>query len=497
MKMTPSITKRKPGATAAKRSRKLRAHWSEIVSRAQLGSFLGQSFDGDRDLYAACGYPTNITYQEYLGMFVRGGISRRVVDAYPRATWRQFPEVYDTEDEASTSAFEKAWKTLVRDSDIFSYLRRADILAGVGRYSVLLLGYGDARPLDQPVQKAAKLLYLQPLGEGDAPIATFEEDPKNERYGLPKTYNLNLRIGDNKSSISKPVHFSRVLHVTDERMTSDIYGTPRMESVYNYLVDIAKIGGGSAEMFWRAGFPGLALQTDPETALTDEAEAEMEEQLTEYVHKLRRTLLLQGVEAKELAGSPSDPSGHSSLQLRLISGTTGIPERILTGSERGELASTQDRDNWADRVDERRLQIAEPFLRDFVDAMIATGVLPAPKSGEYLVAWPEIRATTPKEKADLNLVRLQTAAAYVAAPGLEILLPPEQFLTRYMDMTPEEAAGVMEDYEEEMDAQAALEEEARKAAEAEAAKGVPGTKEEEPAPGTPPPPAPPRRRRAE
>ena len=46
----------------------------------------------------------------------------------------------------------------------------------------------------------------------------------------------------------------------------------------------------------------------------------------------------------------------------MISAETGIPKRILTGSERGELASSQDRDNWFERYPERILILVFLFI---------------------------------------------------------------------------------------------------------------------------------------
>ena len=50
------------------------------------------------------------------------------------------------------------------------------------------------------------------------------------------------------------------------------------------------------------------------------------------------------MDVHELGGELQDPTGAIDNILKLISAGTGIPLRKLTGSERGELASTQDDD---------------------------------------------------------------------------------------------------------------------------------------------------------
>jgi hypothetical protein len=88
-----------------------------------------------------------------------------------------------------------------------------------------------------------------------------------------------------------------------------------------------------------------------------------------------------------------------------------MPKRILTGSEMGELASSQDRDNWKDQVNGRQTQYAGPYIvRPLVDRLIAYGYLPPPAKGvdEYEVTWPHMQVMTDAEKADGALKWAQT-----------------------------------------------------------------------------------------
>jgi hypothetical protein len=55
--------------------------------------------------------------------------------------------------------------------------------------------------------------------------------------------------------------------------------------------------------------------------------------------------------------------------MALISAGTGIPQRVLMGSEQGKLAAKQDRANWDNRVTDRQTDFAGPLvLRPFVRA---------------------------------------------------------------------------------------------------------------------------------
>jgi hypothetical protein len=118
--------------------------------------------------------------------------------------------------------------------------------------------------------------------------------------------------------------------------------------------------------------------------------------------------------------------------------------RLLTGSERGELASSMDRDNWLDYIDERRQWFAEPMLvKPFIDKMILCGVLPQPAQ-TYSITWPEMRNPTQKEMADTGLTRANALKTYATAPGADMLMPPEQFLRLCMGLNDDQVNEAME-----------------------------------------------------
>ena len=426
---------------------KLQQLTSVIASRATLASKLGESFDGDRELYTACGYPELITYARYKGRFTRQDIAKRIVTAYPDATWRGIPDVYETEDDKETE-FEKAWDKLLKDVSVYHYLNRVDKITGIGRYGVLFMGFDDGLLMDQPVENAKELLYLQPYAENHATISQIVTDRKDKRYGLPLYYKLqmgasNISSGTKVSTTQEErVHWSRVIHVAEGCTESDVYGTPRLECVYNRLQDIETITGGSAEMFWRGGFPGMSLEADAGTAL--QGTAALEDEIEAYMQGLTRVLRLQGIKANQLDTQVANPKFHIEVQLQLISGATGIPVRILTGSERGELASTQDKGNWDSRVDERRKTFAGPsILTPLIDRLIEVGVLPGPKDG-YTIEWPDIGALDEKEMAEIAKNKAEAMAKYVSS-GAEAIMPPQVFLVSVLGYTDEEATSMLKD----------------------------------------------------
>ena len=434
---------------------------SVIVARAQLASQMGLQYGGDRDIYQALGYNQSLFYADFYAFYSRLDIARAVIDRPVDATWRGGCELLESDDDNET-ALEKAWYELYDRLALHPKFSRLDKLTGIGKYGLLLLGLSDVRNTEgfaQPVQSGnLKLLWVKPFSEGSAPVGVIEYviDPTNERYGQPLFYTItNTDLSNGKSQTIR-VHYSRVIHVAGGLLESEIEGESRLQVVYNRLQDLEKIVGASAEMFWRGARPGYQGKVDKDYTLTQATKDALQDQVDEFEHNLRRMLLNEGIEWAALAPQVSDPEKHVLVQIQMISAVTGIPVRILLGSEVGELASTQDRQNWLDLVASRREEFATPcIIRPFVDRCIKYGVLPAPKV-DYTVEWQDLFAQSDKEKAEVGNVRATAIKSYASAPGAEMVMPPASFRKICLGLSDEENELVEEELKAAMAEEALL-----------------------------------------
>ena len=200
---------------------------SELVGRANLMSRLGQQYGGDRDIYQALGYPLNLEYADYATRYLRQDIARAIIDRPVKVTWRGALEIIESDDDLETP-LEKAWMELEDRLGVKSRLMRLDKLTGIGHYGVLLLGLNDVRGKDgyaNPVMGTKnKLIYLKPLGEGDALISKWESRSANERYGMPTEYDVKITDTASGTSNTIKVHWTRVVHVIDEMLESEVKG---------------------------------------------------------------------------------------------------------------------------------------------------------------------------------------------------------------------------------------------------------------------------------
>ena len=445
-----------------------------------------------KDIDTECGYPIDISREVYKRKYLRDDVAARVVNLYPEECWVEDPQIYEQEDEEETE-FEKAWDKLQRDHRLFAMFQRVDILSGIGRFGVLLLGLSDGKPLNQPVEgvdetgKVAegmdlKLLYARPFDESFVKVKTWQADVTNPRYGQPVMYELTFNQDQIEGAASiipagggertpntiptqaQEVHWSRIIHIADNRANSDVFGLPRMQKVFNRLLDLKKIGGGSAEMFWKGGFAGLSIEaplTDPAGNPVQLDVEATKEQLLAYQEKLQRYIALQGATAKSLAPNIADPEPHLNIHIRMICIALSCPWRVFMGSEVGQLASGQDMVAWNKRMNRRREQYLSPFvIRPTIDRLISYGVLPFPEGDEeeiqdpedrrpsYIINWPDLNAPSDDDRASVAEKFTNSISKYVST-GCDTLVPPFAFLTTVLGYTDEEAEAMIQELEED------------------------------------------------
>ena len=362
------------------------------------------TFSGRRSIYEVYGWKKDPQYEDFLDKYYHQDIAKRIIDAPVLALWSDPPNL------VADDQFKTAWEGLLKTIPVFANITRLDILSGIGTFAVMVIGFDDGRSLDQPVRKTTgrRVIYMQPYGEDSVKVKSFIKDPTDARFGLPEMYTIS-RIRPDKAvgvlaadvSTAFDVHWTRVLHVAEGALESRVYGRSRLEPVYNVLDDIQKVTGGSAETFWLTANRGLHIDVDKEMELDAQDEANLSEELEEYQHELRRVIRTRGVKINALGSEVADPRGVFDVQLSLLSANTGLPKRVITGSEAGQLASQQDRANWAQVVEQRVKSYGEPIVMlPLLKTLIDAGVLPEPT--QLRVNWPDAFKMNPLERAQTS-----------------------------------------------------------------------------------------------
>ena len=394
---------------------------TDMGSRAALAALSGLSFGGVRDLYATLGYDRVLNPQKLRARYDRGGIAARIVEAYPKATWRGGAELIEDEDPEITTMFEEEWTALDERLHVWPALQRADILAGLGPFSLVLIGAAGELNTELPKLRGQEaVLYLTPYGPSEVEVDTYVEDFQDPRFGLPLTYALN-RAGQRGRAARNLVHWTRVVHAADNLLDDRVCGNPLLHRVWNLLDDLDKVVGGGSEAYWRRVHQGTILNVkDGVKAIADQELKKLKDETDEFIHGMKRFLTLRGVEMEQMGSDVSNFNQQVESIISLVSGATGIPQRILLGSERGELASTQDKENWDERVSDRRRDYADPLVRQLTGRLVDHGALPKPD--QYRVQWPEVDDLTMEDRADVadKWSKLNSQAGDRVVTGAEI-----------------------------------------------------------------------------
>ncbi len=424
-----------------------------ITSRFDLASRLGKSYSGKRDVYTAIGYSKTLEFDDYNARYIRQDISTTIVEAPVLGSWRIDPII--TENQPEETELVKAWGNLARKKQIIPKLISADIVCGIGYYSVILLGLNDGGDLSQEVTSASELLYLMPYNEKNAQIIKLVTDTKNERYGMPELYslrmdNVNLSGTTSGGTFTQTVHWSRVIHVTDGAHCSPIIGTPRLENVFNRLEDLLRVLSSAGEAYWQIAFPGYNFKLEQDSEFEgsrSQTLAELQTEIDKFVNQFQRYMKLEGVSVEALNAHLTSPKDFVDVLLTIISAARRIPKRILIGTEEGKLAGEQDSKHWDDDMNVRRHRHNEPILlRPLIDRLLDFGVLPPVQDPEvgYSIDWPPFEVPgglVMAEKAERNAKAL---AAYASSIGAEQIYPPEIFLKREMGLNDEEIAMIQD-----------------------------------------------------
>lgn len=414
----------------------LRQHFGRLVTH-----------DGERDLYEVFGYPDKVSIKKFRHAYKRGGIAQRIVEAYPKSCWADLPRINNEEDAQERNAWEMSADALLEELDFWKHVKRLDMMTQLGRYALLYIGFSDVtdkQVLNKPVPSGVKPKFLKVLAEDVASVDKLEKDPTKKRFGMPLTYNVNM-----ENETQQSVHHTRVIHVAERKLDDDIYGTPVLESIWNYLIDLQKVIGSSAEIFWLNGRGGLSLEADADTEIKDPEK--LKNEVDKFQHNLTRVIKTQGVDVKPIVSNVPSPKDNVETLFQAIAATTGIPTRILSGSERGELASSQDEKNWNDRVDERRKDFCESdILNPFVRKMIEVGAL---EDDGFQWEWSELDNVSAKDQSEIAKNKAAALAGYANSPEADSIVGNRQFVEDVLNLEyrEDELAEPLGDEESNMD----------------------------------------------
>ena len=298
-----------------------------------------------------------------------------------------------------------------------------------------------------------KLLFMRAFDQSLVQIASFDSNPASPRYGMPEFYNITFADWKNNAetvgepSTTKRVHWSRVIHLADNLVSSEVIGNSRIKPIFPRLIDLDRYYGCSSEGYWQGALPGLAFTTHPQLGGEVEIDEDaIRKEVQNFNDSMQKSLIGRGLDIKTLAPQVTDPTPQIKAAILAICVYFGCPERIFMGSERGQLASGQDDGTWNDRLSNRQVKYITPrILIPVINRLIQVGTLPEPR--QYKIVWQDLNTLSEDMKAGIAQKRSAALAQFVSG-NIEAIMTPLDFLTKVLGMDGDEAKSVVENVQE-------------------------------------------------
>lgn len=363
---------------------------------------------GERDMFEVLGYPFVIDWEQNLIMFKRMGIATRVCRGVARSCWRDIPTITANGDDDEL-LYEDDIAVLSK-LKMFRRLEQADTLNRIGHFSVLFVGVQDGLDVSLPLGKAFGAnsidnVFFRAYSEDGVEVLTYDTEPSSPRFGSPETYQLMTRLMGNEKitvdTLARVVHHSRIVHMAEDALDNDFEGMSALEPIFNSLLDLVKASGGSAEAYWKNAQRILAFMAkEGVEAASDDELAALSLAIDEFTNGMRNGIRLGDIDMQSVDAVIADPKEIILGIFKIISGSTGIPLRILTGEGGGQTTGSEDKAAVNTFLKERQDLVCSDWLLQVMTILGKAGVIEEVPN-DAVATWPVNEALNELEKSEV------------------------------------------------------------------------------------------------
>jgi hypothetical protein len=337
-------------------------------------------------------------------------IARRVLSIKPQYALKEPPVIGDFNQSGemlTDTPFTEAVNNLMQSSrgmstvspslfdgnfSILEAIQEADIQS-YGTHGGLYMVFNDDYTTNTSIESGErKLLGLQALDEA---CLTFD-GPSDGTFNID-TYDITI-----EGQTLNNVDYSRVVKITDG---GGFYHTPRLTDIETEILNANDLGLSLMASI-AISRPKIGTSVDPEGMNdflhfgSDEGSGDPQTNLLKVIRDALVNVM-RGDDDVIVTLSSNLPdfiqptlietAAAFLATMQSISTKKSIPARLLMGSELGELASTQDRANFQEVVNQYRANHLTKIFRDVISRLINAGVVPRPSNpdGVFSVFWLE------------------------------------------------------------------------------------------------------------
>lgn len=359
------------------------------------------------------GFPETLTFEHFYHMFSRNGLAEGAVEQTKLETWQDFPTILVDAEAGELTPEEQEIANKFEELRLWQCLAEADARSMVGRYSAVILRVADGMRFDQPLQRMNNgleaLVEVIPAWEGQLRVSLWDDDETSENYGRPRMFEFNeQRVDDHNNQNNRRnrqfnVHPDRVIIWSTD---GTVHAKSKIEAGYDSLMTLEKIVGAGGEGFWKNATGRPVLETDKDVRIEELKKAlgattdnELVDKMNEHIDDWNKgfdsVLWLQGMQAKNVDANLASPEHFFNIALQVFCASWPIPAKVLTGSQTGERASTEDNNQWRKINHSRRVNVCKPTIAAFISRLRKFGML---RDIPWHVKWSDLTESTMAEK---------------------------------------------------------------------------------------------------
>ena len=304
-------------------------------------------------------------------------------------------------------------------------LKDALVCARLYGGGALVLGVNGDDPSKELVPERVSrggLKFVHAVSRHEIKAGELELDVTQPNFGAPMYYEVSR-----PQAVGVRIHASRVVRlvgqkIPDRAQSTDGWGDPILQSVYDAVMNVASSTAGVASLIQEAKVdvikvPGMMAQLgDPDYRARLTERFSSGNQLKSIVNAL---LLDKEEDWERITVSFAGLPEIMKLYLLIASGAADIPATRLLGQSAVGLGATGEGDlrNYYDSIASKQKNTVSPALRVLDEVLIRSALGSRPE--EIWYEWNSLWQTSPKEKAETDKIRADTYKLDVDAQLIE------------------------------------------------------------------------------
>lgn len=354
----------------------------------------------DKSSYEASStlFQATVSDAEMLETFMRNPLAKVIVNDVVEDVFEKGFKIHCTEDnvedeektdEKLTNEFVDYFKKFAMLPTIMTYK-----LARLYGYSILLIGFNDGRPLNEPAKPRSKPTYFQPIDKTWISEIVYKKD-EDGHYLMPvkiEAYKMQTEF-----VATEYIHPSRVLHF--ENIGIDILktGVSALLSCYDDLVVIKHVTWGAGQTMWRSGNQMVSVIGPPRAS---DAQIKIIDDALSDINTQTAMAFPYGTMFESHPPSGLNPAPYAKIPIDNIAAATRIPLSILIGTQKGALASSlTDARDYASTLSAIQENIITPLLNNLFWTLQKANVLPYKK---FEIVWENTLTMSKSEETLTN-----------------------------------------------------------------------------------------------